>query len=80
MHRQFLSDTSCRRADAFFAKSLIPLETARNPAMTARRIAWRNHSGSGYVLRSMRRAYRAFNVFGVRIWACKPALPRRYLA
>lgn len=63
-----------RKHRQFFV-GLIPLETAKSPFLTSRRIAWRGHSGSGYVLRSMRRSYQAFNVLGKRIWVCKPTLP-----
>jgi len=70
---------SVRQFRQMFA-GLIPLETASTPFLTARRLRWREHSGSGYVLRSMRRAVSGFNVMGKRIWFPKPQMPRRSLA
>ena len=60
-----------RAGRKLFARCL-PIDLARNPAMAARRKARLERKNSGYKLPGQRRAFRALNVFGVRIWVNKP--------
>lgn len=62
------------RAERKLFAGYLPIDLARNPAMAARRKARRERKNSGYKLQNQRRAYRALNVFGVRIWVNKPRL------